>query len=512
MLTLACASLLVALDSDILVASLPALATHLNGTTTEAFWAGSAYLLPYAVVQPFLACLSDIFGRRPLLLISLGLFLAGSLPCALADNMATLLTGRVIQGIGGGGIVALAQAIYTDIVPLRQRPKYFGIVLLAWAIGTMIGPVVGGAFTDMSTSGWRWCFWINFPLGGIAFILSFLLIRLQPASSPLTLRQKLLTVDYLGAFLFIASTTSLLIAISWGGNTYAWTSFRTLVPLVAGILGLLFFAAYEAYLAPYPFIPPSLFPTLSSCLLFILALLYGLVLFMAVYYITFYFSAVKLVSATTAGANLIPALALALPSSIVTGLLMTRWGKWRWAVWAGHALEVLGYGLLIRLDEDTPVAQWAVTLCVAGLGSGVSLSSINFGVQANTQTDRESASATVMYTFCRSVGMCVGVSVGSAIFQGIASGSLRGKGLDAGIAGEAEAYVFGTLRFLGEEEELRGQVVGSFVAGLRMVFVVMTVVKAVALGLSLCVKGRGMDRELDGRYRVQDGQREKSSL
>ncbi|ETN45033.1 uncharacterized protein HMPREF1541_09909 [Cyphellophora europaea CBS 101466] len=507
--TLALASLLVALDADILIAALPLLSASLSANTTTAFWAGSAYLLPYAVVQPFLACLSDIFGRRPILLLSLGLFVMGSIPCALADTIATLLAGRVIQGVGGGGIVALAQAVYTDIVPLRQRPKWFGIVLLAWAVGTMIGPVVGGALADMAPDGWRWCFWINLPIGVPAMLASWFLVRLRPAESPLTLSQKLRTVDYGGGVLFMGSVTSALVGVSWGGNQYPWASAPVLAPLVLGLLGLVAFAAHERHVARYPFVQRSVFPDASAVILFILAFLYGLVLFLALYYICFYFSAVRLASATVAGANMIPALALALPASIVCGVLMTRWGRFRWATWSGHALELLGYGLTIMFDEDTPVAIWAVVLSVIGLGSGFSLSSINFGVQTTTRSDRESAAATVMYTFMRSVGMCVGVSVGSTIFQNVAGDALASRGRDAGIAQNAEAFVLRELVFRDPGDEVRVDVVRSFVVGMRAVFIVLTAVKAVALLLSLGVGRRSMDRELDGRYRAAGGKGEK---
>lgn len=154
MATLSISSLVVALDSTILVTVLPTLAVQLNGTAQETFWAGTSYLLANAVLQPMIASLSDEFGRKELLLPSIVLFFTGSVICSIANTFTVLLPGRVIQGVGGGGIITLTQLIFADIVPLRQRPKFFSVVLISWAIGTVVGPVLGGVLAEKST--WRW--------------------------------------------------------------------------------------------------------------------------------------------------------------------------------------------------------------------------------------------------------------------------------------------------------------------------------------------------------------------
>jgi multidrug resistance protein len=158
--TIALVSIMVALDATILVPVLPTLATDLRGTTTDAFWAGTSYLLTSAVFQPLIAALSDIFGRKEMLLASLVLFTLGTVLCApVAKDFAVLFAGRSIQGIGGGGVITLGQVIFADLVPLRQRPKYFSLVLAAWALGCVLGPLIGGLFVEHG--GWRWCFYIN---------------------------------------------------------------------------------------------------------------------------------------------------------------------------------------------------------------------------------------------------------------------------------------------------------------------------------------------------------------
>jgi multidrug resistance protein len=164
MITIALVSIMVALDATILVPVLPTLAVDLSGTTTDTFWAGTSYLLTSAIFQPLIAALSDIFGRKETLFVSLLFFTLGTILCApVAKNFAVLFAGRSIQGIGGGGVITMGQVIFADIVPLRQRPKYFSIVLAAWALGSVLGPLIGGLFVEHAD--WRWCFYINVSFG-----------------------------------------------------------------------------------------------------------------------------------------------------------------------------------------------------------------------------------------------------------------------------------------------------------------------------------------------------------
>jgi EmrB/QacA subfamily drug resistance transporter len=503
MLTLFLCSLVVALDTDILIAALPTIAARLNGSTTEAFWAGTGYLLPYAVAQPLMANLSDFFGRRAILLASLILFIIGSIPCAAAQDMPTLLAGRVIQGLGGAGIVALTQAIYTDIIPLRFRPKYFGVVLMAWAIGTTAGPVVGGALADAGGLGWRWCFIINFFICVPALFPTYYFVKLKTRQDGRTLGQKLRTVDYLGNILLLGGMTSLLVALSWGGSQYSWSSPATLAPLILGVLSLLSFAIWERFGTRHAMITKSVFPSLSSKILFALSFLYGMLLFMALYYLCLYFSAVRIYSPTQAGTNMVPALILAVPSSIIVGILITKFGHLRWAIWLGHSIEVIGFGLMIRLDATTPRWYWALAVSLAGLGSGITLQSLTTGTQAAARTDRDSAAATVMYTFLRSTGMCVGVSVGSTIFQNVARTALEDRGLPGAIARNVEGYVVEILHDLPAQDPLRVAATDSFVEGIRAIFIAMTAIKAAALLASFAVKRQNLDRKLDGAYQVE---------
>lgn len=196
----------------------------------------------------------------------------GTILCSVAGNFTVLLTGRSIQGIGGGGIITLTQVIFCDIVPLRQRPKFFAMVLGAWSVGSIVGPVVGGALVENTS--WRWCFHINYPFCGIGFFIAIFLVRLNPVAE-LTLSQKLKRMDWIGACLFISSMTSLLLGISWGGIQHPWSSGATLAPIIAGLFGLVAFFAWQIYRKEHTLLPIAIFRNWSAIAAFYGALING---------------------------------------------------------------------------------------------------------------------------------------------------------------------------------------------------------------------------------------------
>jgi MFS family permease len=205
--------------------------------------------------MPFIASLSDIFGRPICLLASLATFTIGTIVCCVAQKLSTLIAGRCVQGIGGGGLIILGLVVFTDIVPLRFRSKYYGILQGAWAIGICFGPLVGGGFVERTT--WRWIFYIMFPFIAIAFATIPFVLTLKSRTE--SLKTKLARVDWTGGFMFISSSTSFLIAISWGGTQEPWGSWRTIVPLVLGTLGLVATGIYETYFAEEPFFGRNIF-------------------------------------------------------------------------------------------------------------------------------------------------------------------------------------------------------------------------------------------------------------
>jgi EmrB/QacA subfamily drug resistance transporter len=495
MITLATISLMVALDATILVPVLPTLAVDLHGNANEALWTGTSYLLTSAVFQPFIAAISDIFGRRELLLPSLLSFTAGTIVCCLAHSFPVMLAGRCIQGIGGGGIITLSQVIFADIIPLRQRPKYFSVVLGAWAFGSVLGPFIGGLFVEKAT--WRWCFYLNFPFCGIGFPMILFLIPLKTAKT--SLKAKLLRVDWLGGFLFIGGLTSFLIAITCGGVQFSWSSWRTLVPLTVGPTAMIAAFAWERYGAVEPFLRRSLFRTLSNFAAYLCALLQGLLLFAALYYMPFYLTSVLSKSPIHSGLDLFPATCLLLPGSAVVSLLITRLGHFRVFVWLGWIISTAGAGLLILLNARTKTWYWALVFAVFGLGMGMILSSVNFATQANAKV-RDAGRAAAMYAFMRSLGMAVGVAISGSVFQNLMSSKLAGLGLETDIAKNAESYVAVLRKLEVENPPAASDVLSAYVRGFWGVWVVMTGICGLGLVLSMCVKHGVMERRLDSQY------------
>jgi MFS family permease len=244
-LSLTAVTIMVALDATSLSVALPIMAEELNGSAIQAFWAGTSFLLTSTVFQPVLGSFSNIFGRKPIIFSSLALFGVGAIVAAVAHNFTTVLVGRSIQGMGGGGIITCTEIVVTDMVPLRHRGKWFSFISAAWAVGTVGGPLLGGGFSQSSAT-WRWIFWINLPLIGIGTIMIILFLKLQYKTT--TFMNKLREVDWIGVVLFISSLTGFLIPLTWGGVMYAWSSWRTLFPLILCGCGLIVFVVYEEWL------------------------------------------------------------------------------------------------------------------------------------------------------------------------------------------------------------------------------------------------------------------------
>jgi MFS family permease len=212
--------------------------SSLDGSSIEGSWAGTSYLLTSAVLQPLVATVSESLGRQQLLIACVAFFTLGNLMCSLARGFPLLLAGRSFQGAGGGGVTTMAQVMFCDIVPLRERPKYFSMVLLAWSVGSILGPVTGGLLVEHLS--WRWCFYINFPFCGMGLLAALSLLRLQPVRNS-TVAPRLKDFDWLSATLFVGSLTAGLVGISWGGVQFPWTSAATLLPIAGGASCLVVF-------------------------------------------------------------------------------------------------------------------------------------------------------------------------------------------------------------------------------------------------------------------------------
>ncbi|GAP85143.1 putative major facilitator superfamily transporter [Rosellinia necatrix] len=498
--TLAITSLIVALDATIVITPLSTIVQDLKGTATQAFWIGTSYLLVNAVTMPVICAVSDVFGRPICLIFSLVAFAVGTVLCAVAQDIATLLVGRSIQGIGGGGIHSLGLVIQTDIVPLRWRPKWYGVTLGFWALGLAIGPIIGGAVVNGTT--WRWIFYLMFPF--IAFSLATIpyLLTLKPREA--TFYEKLARIDWFGSFVFTGSATSFLVAVSWGGSQFEWNSVQTLVPLIVGFVGLVFTLVYEKLWARQAFLRHSLYHNTSSIVAYLCGSIQGMVLYGLLYYGPFFFLSVKGYSPLDTGVAMLPATLTVTGAGIVCGRLVTRYNNYRWPIQVGWLIACVGVGLFLIWPHNNSAGVWVVTYLVIGLGQGAILNAQNFASQAMCK-DGDEAAAASMYAFVRQFGMALGVGIGGTTFQNVMAIKLRELGLPVEIARQAESYI-SVLHEL-PAGDFKDSVMEAYKYGFTGLYSFYLSISVVAFVLSvLFIKNVDLTRRLESEHQL-DGSR-----
>ncbi|OAG41495.1 hypothetical protein AYO21_04197 [Fonsecaea monophora] len=501
MVTLAIISLMVSLDATVIVTALSTIVQALNTTSTQGFWIGTSYLLVVAVTMPFTASISDIVGRPQTLFTVLLSFTVGTILCATAHSIGIMLVGRCLQGIGGGGVIILSLVIFSDIVPLRFRPQYVGVLQGAWALGSVIGPIIGGAFA--SPTRWRWVFYLMLPFCAVGLVFVPLFVRLRRPEA--TLREMLGRVDWIGGVLFISSATSFLIAISWGGTTYAWSHWRTLVPLLVGLAGLVATMVWERFGAKETaFLRHSLFHVWSAHAIYFGAFAQGLILYAQLYYIPFFFEAAKQYSPLRTGVSLLPVLLTLVPASVIVGAAITRTARFRWAITTGWVLATLGTGLSISWNRGTHTAVWAVEMIVLGFGHGLNLNALNTASQAACKPGDEGR-AVGMYAFLRSLGMAIGVGVGGSVFQNVMKAKLASQGLPTDIALQAEAYLEVLKQTPAGDSAAQARaaaVIDAYIAGFHGVFAFLTGLAGLALIVGLIIQHFEINKALISEHKL----------
>ena len=384
----------------------------LHGDGIQAFWAGTSFLLTSMVWQPNFVTFSHSWGRRPLLVIALTLFAVGSVVCATARSFTALLAGRSVQGTGVGGTLALTEILMTDMVPLRERGNYFALIGIVWAIGSVAGPLVGGALATKDA--WRWIFYLNLPIIAVGFIGIMLFLRLEKRNR--TWKEKLLHIDYIGSVIFLASTTSFLMGITWGGVMYAWNSWRTLTPIVLGVFGLCLFVYWETKFPEYSLLPLSIFKNRDSNIAYLLVFMQGIILWAILYYMPLLFEGAKDFTPVFAGISALPQSLTVVPCAMIVGIVAGKTGFYRWALWGGWVLTTLGSGILYLIGPTTSTQGWVFIMLVSGIGIGLLFPALALAIQASAPP-KHIAIAAAMFTFFRCFGQTIGVAIGGVIFQ-----------------------------------------------------------------------------------------------
>ncbi len=401
----------------------------------------------------------------------------------------------------------MTEIVVTDLVPLRFRGQWAGLIAAMWSIGSVSGPVIGGAFAIVQ---WRWIFWINLPFIGIAYVMVPLFLRLNIV--PSSVAAKLRRVDWVGSFLFVASMTSFLIPLTWGGIMYDWSSWRTLVPLIIGATGILGFCLYEKYVAPEPAIRLAIFRNRTANIGYMTTTLHGLILWCLLYYQPLYYEAVKGYSPIISGVAIFPSTFTVAPMAVVTGITITKTNSYRWTIWAGWLLTTLGLGLLVLMDVGTTIPKFVFLNLVGGMGLGILFPALQFQVQA-ASTNEDMAFTVAMFTFFRSFGQALGVAIGGVIFQNEMVSNLKEYPLYASRASELAkdaAALVQTIRHTPAGRD-KQDLQTAYTDSLRTVYIFLCALAGVALLSTFLIKAYDINVALETQQGLVEKKKEKEA-
>ena len=448
---------LAALDQNIVATALPRITGELGGLE-HLSWVVTAFVVASTVSAPLYGRLSDLYGRKPAFMVSITVFLLGSVLCALAVDLMQLIAFRAVQGLGAGGLIVLAQTVIGDLVSPRERGRYQGLFAAVFAACSVAGPLLGGVITEYAS--WRWIFYVNLPVGAAALILIAAGLRPhQPGAAP--------RLDLAGAALLVAGTCCLLLLLSWGGGEYPWTSAPVLGLGVASVLSLSMLIIVERR-AEQPIMPPDLFRNRVFVVGAAVIALAAMALFSAVVFLPLMFQLLMGASPARAGLMIAPMMAGVIVASFAGGRLVSRTGRYKLFPVLGLMAATLSYASLAwaaYTDLSAPPIEGI--LVVMGLGIGLVMPNLTTAIQ-NAVERRELGGATATAAFFRSLGGALGVALSGAVLashlKGLPSGMLTTEGV---------------AQIAGLPEEQRAMVFAAYRAGLSGAFTVGAVIAAV---------------------------------
>ncbi|KAJ7146731.1 iron permease, partial [Mycena epipterygia] len=484
-----------ALELSVVSTALPTIVNTLHGA--QFVWIGSAYTLCSTAFVPLSGSLAEIFGRKILMFGSILIFAIGSVLCGAATSLNFLIVGRAVQGLGAGGLASLCHIILSDLVPLKERGVFNGLIAISYTVANGIGPVVGGSLAQHGQ--WRWIFYLNIPICGLTMALVLLFLNLRTPSG--SFATKIKKIDFIGNILVAGSTTSVMIGLTWGGVQFPWSSARILATLILGCLGLVVFVWYEFKIAKNPIVPPGLLATRTALSGFIQTFILFIVLICLLYYMPVYFQACMDASPIASGVDIFGLAFSVAPSALLVGLSIARSHQYRPQMWLSWVLVVIGVGLFTTLHDDSSRAKAIGFQVIAGTGLGMMTAAVFFPILAPLPIE-SNAQAIALYTFFRNFSNILAVTIGGSVLQ-----NELGKRLPPAFSvqfpqGTAIAYsIIPLIRTL--PEPLKSEIRVAFADSLRVVWQVLIGVSIIGLLASLAMKRLPLHTDVDKKWGIQ---------
>lgn len=478
------AMLLSSLDQTIFSTALPTIVGELDGVN-HMLWVTTAYLVAATIMMPIYGKLGDVIGRKGLFIGALAVFIVGSVVGGLATDMTGLIVARAIQGIGGGGLMILSQAIIADVVPVKERAKYMGVMGAVFGVSSVLGPLLGGWFTE--SIGWRWAFWIKIPLGIAAVILAVIYLKLPKHEGKLR-------YDVWGTITMAIAVTSIILVASWGGVEYDWDS-AVILTLIASSVVFSALFVWAEHKAAEPLIPLSLFRSRNFVLATLAGLAIGVAMFGTLAYLPTYLQMVTGVNATVSGLLMIAMIAGLMSTALTTGALASRTGRYKWMPIASMVVIGIALALMSTLTVETPLWTLLAYLFILGAGIGLAMQILVLVVQ-NSFPDRLVGTATASNNFFREIGASLGGAIVGASFTSRLTDLLAERMTSSdGAVGDVNSLTPAAVNAL--PDSVREVVVGAYNDALTPVFAMLIPMLVVGLIVVLFIKEVPLRASLD---------------
>ncbi|KAI0893529.1 MFS general substrate transporter [Annulohypoxylon nitens] len=471
-----------ALDATIITTPLPTIVEEIGGET-QYVWIANSFVIAATVLQPLFGQLANVFGRKIPILTSLILFMLGSGLAGGSRNPGMFITGRTIQGAGAGGIYVLIDIVCCDLVPLRDRGKYLGIVNACAGVASGLGPVVGGAF---GRDNWPWIFYINLPICALPLVTIFLVMRTKTGLTDLQSAKglrKLRQLDIVGNLIFIPSMIAILFGLVSGGIQYPWSSWRIILPLILGVVGWAVFHIQQHF-ATDAMVPERLFTNRTSAAAYVLSFLTSFIAQTTLYFIPIYLQSIVGADVLLSGVYFLPTALGILVFAAVAGVVLSKTGAYKVLHWVAFALSSLGFGLFTLLDINTPTVAWVFYQLIAAAGSGIPISTLLPAIMAGLP-ESDVAASTSIFSFIKTFGYIWGVTVPSIVFNAVFNDNLFRIG-DADVRNQLKdgaAYSYASQAYVARQSlssQTWEEVEAVYVSSLRAIW---------WLGLSLSLLG-----------------------